>query len=323
MFDISILEFGSGVFEVLSTNGDTHLGGDDFDQVIIDWLVQEFKTTIFSRVAMSKPSSITIAHVSAIGLAPIMARSFAVPQTLTRPMSPPGKNMGRTMCESVVRTMFCPLIGITAPSSRDSSPIPPALLCVYFVSVFPRSSAKTAPPAPCIIKPDDIAFLHLSIGSPVNDFFAGLKCKKAVLYHNITPAEYFRGVKEATANALAKGREQAKRLAGVADVVLACSRYNAEELEAWGYGKAGVLPLVLDFGALRGKADRATLRKYRDGLVNVLFVGRCAPNKRIEDLLNAFHYFQKYVQPASRLIHVGSFAGMASSPVGVWSSRSL
>jgi len=42
-FDISILEFGSGVFEVLSTNGDTHLGGDDFDHVIIDWLVQEFK----------------------------------------------------------------------------------------------------------------------------------------------------------------------------------------------------------------------------------------------------------------------------------------
>ena len=42
-FDISILEFGSGVFEVLSTNGDTHLGGDDFDQVIIDWLAGEFQ----------------------------------------------------------------------------------------------------------------------------------------------------------------------------------------------------------------------------------------------------------------------------------------
>ena len=42
-FDISILEFGSGVFEVLSTNGDTHLGGDDFDQVIIDWMAEEFK----------------------------------------------------------------------------------------------------------------------------------------------------------------------------------------------------------------------------------------------------------------------------------------
>ncbi|MCD4792203.1 MAG: molecular chaperone DnaK [Bacteroidales bacterium] len=41
-FDISILELGDGVFEVKSTNGDTHLGGDDFDQIIIDWLAEEF-----------------------------------------------------------------------------------------------------------------------------------------------------------------------------------------------------------------------------------------------------------------------------------------
>ncbi|MFM7765774.1 MAG: Hsp70 family protein, partial [Sphingomonadales bacterium] len=43
-FDISVLELGDGVFEVKSTNGDTHLGGDDFDQVIIDWLAEEFKS---------------------------------------------------------------------------------------------------------------------------------------------------------------------------------------------------------------------------------------------------------------------------------------
>jgi molecular chaperone DnaK len=42
-FDVSVLELGDGVFEVKSTNGDTHLGGDDFDQVIIDWLADEFK----------------------------------------------------------------------------------------------------------------------------------------------------------------------------------------------------------------------------------------------------------------------------------------
>lgn len=42
-FDVSILEIGDGVFEVLSTNGDTQLGGDDFDQIIIDWLIAEFK----------------------------------------------------------------------------------------------------------------------------------------------------------------------------------------------------------------------------------------------------------------------------------------
>ncbi len=43
-FDISVLELGDGVFEVKSTNGDTHLGGDDFDKVIIDWLADEFKS---------------------------------------------------------------------------------------------------------------------------------------------------------------------------------------------------------------------------------------------------------------------------------------
>jgi molecular chaperone DnaK len=43
-FDVSILELGDGVFEVKSTNGDTHLGGDDFDQVIIEWLANEFKS---------------------------------------------------------------------------------------------------------------------------------------------------------------------------------------------------------------------------------------------------------------------------------------
>ena len=42
-FDVSILEIGDGVFEVLSTNGDTKLGGDDFDNIVIDWLVDEFK----------------------------------------------------------------------------------------------------------------------------------------------------------------------------------------------------------------------------------------------------------------------------------------
>lgn len=44
-FDVSVLEIGDGVFEVKSTSGDTHLGGDDFDQKIIDWLIDEFKKT--------------------------------------------------------------------------------------------------------------------------------------------------------------------------------------------------------------------------------------------------------------------------------------
>lgn len=159
-------------------------------------------------------------------------------------------------------------------------------------------------------RPQDIVLLHLSIGSDVNDVFPALPGRKAILYHNITPPEYFRGVQEQTASLLDRGRRQAQALAGAAEIVMADSRFNAEEIAALGHADPQVLPLVLDFSMLRAKPDRRILRQYRDGLVNVLFVGRCAPNKKIEDLLNAFYYFQRYVQPASRLIHVGSHAGM-------------
>ena len=159
-------------------------------------------------------------------------------------------------------------------------------------------------------RPDDVVLLHLSIGSDVNDLFPGLPGRKAILYHNITPPEYFYGVQDQTAHLLARGREQARALAGAAEVVMADSRFNAREIEAMGHANPQVLPLVLDFSRLRTRPDRRILRQYRDGMVNLLFVGRCAPNKKIEDLLNAFYYFQRYVQPASRLIHVGSYAGM-------------
>ena len=158
--------------------------------------------------------------------------------------------------------------------------------------------------------PEDVVLLHLSIGSDVNDLFPTLPGRKALLYHNITPPDYFRGVQDQLAHTLARGRQQAKALAGSAEVVMACSRFNAEEILAMGHANPQVLPLLLDFSMLRAKPDRRILRQYRDGMVNLLFVGRCAPNKRIEDLLNAFYYFQRYVQPASRLIHVGSYAGM-------------
>ncbi|NLG35285.1 MAG: glycosyltransferase family 4 protein [Lentisphaerae bacterium] len=157
---------------------------------------------------------------------------------------------------------------------------------------------------------EDVVLLHLSIGSDVNDVFPGLPGRKAILYHNITPPDYFYGVQDQTAHMLARGREQARALAGSAAVVMADSRFNAEEIAAMGHADPQVLPLVLDFSMLRAKPDRRILRQYRDGMVNLLFVGRCAPNKKIEDLLNAFYYFQRYVQPASRLIHVGSYAGM-------------
>lgn len=157
---------------------------------------------------------------------------------------------------------------------------------------------------------DDVVLLHLSIGSPANEVFAGLSCRRAILYHNVTPPAFFAKVNRQVARALETGMKQVRSLAGTADVTMAVSRFNAGELEKMGYRDVKVLPIILDMEQLKSKPDRKILRKFDDGLVNILFVGRCAPNKKIEDLLCAFWFFQKTVESASRLILVGSSAGV-------------
>ena len=161
-----------------------------------------------------------------------------------------------------------------------------------------------------MLKPGDIALLHLSIGSAINDIFPSLPCRRAIIYHNMTPPHFFRGIQEQIARDLEWGRAQARSLAGAAEIVMAVSKFNAEELKAMGYRQVHVLPLILDFSFLRQKPDRGIMRGLADGKINVLFVGRGVPNKRIEDLLSAFHYFQKTIAPNSRFIHVGSYTGI-------------
>ncbi|HMP77481.1 MAG TPA: glycosyltransferase family 4 protein [Kiritimatiellia bacterium] len=173
-----------------------------------------------------------------------------------------------------------------------------------------RKDARDLADAAGAIGPDDIVVLHLSIGSPANEVFARLKCRKVILYHNITPPEFFRGFQEEIAHHLRKGFEQVRALAGVADVNLAVSRFNAEELGLMGYRDVGVMPMKLERGQWEGAQDRRVLKEFGDGKTNLLFVGRGAPNKRIEDLLFTLYYVQRYVDPDARLIHVGSYAGL-------------
>jgi glycosyltransferase involved in cell wall biosynthesis len=173
-----------------------------------------------------------------------------------------------------------------------------------------RKDAVDISQAAATIRPEDVVLLHLSIGSPVNAAFRALRCRKAILYHNITPPEFFRGLQEEIAHNLRTGIEQTRALAGVAEVVMAVSRFNADELEGYGHRNVRVLPLVLDRDGWGVSPDRKILRQYDNGMLKILFVGRGAPNKRIEDLLRVFYYLQHYVEPDSMLIHVGSYAGL-------------
>lgn len=162
------------------------------------------------------------------------------------------------------------------------------------------------------LSPDDLVILHLSIGSMVNMLFKELNCKKALLYHNITPPEQLKVLQPQSARNAELGLQQARMLTQTAQINMADSQFNADELVNFGFNDVKILPLILDFNELNRKTDRKTVRKYSDGLKNILFVGRCVPNKRIEDLIAAFYYYQSFTQPDSRFIHVGSFTGTES-----------
>ena len=159
--------------------------------------------------------------------------------------------------------------------------------------------------------PDDVVLYHYSIGSELSLFVSGLAGKKVLVYHNITPCGYFAGIHEEKMKALWEGREELKGMAGAVDLALGVSEFNRRELEECGFGRTGVLPLILDRKRLSSIApDGALMRRYGDGRTNILFVGRMAPNKRIEDLIKVFHYYQRTIDREARLLLAGSAIGM-------------
>jgi glycosyltransferase involved in cell wall biosynthesis len=158
--------------------------------------------------------------------------------------------------------------------------------------------------------PDNIAIFHFSVGSEMTDFFKQLPEKKVLIYHNITPAKYFHALSEERAMVLRQGRKQLLELANVPDLSLAVSGYNAEELKEAGFRNPQVFPLLLNVEDLKTKPREKVLRQYKKAGNNVVFVGRVAPNKKIDDVILAFYYFKKYCDTASKLMIVGAYAGM-------------
>lgn len=172
-----------------------------------------------------------------------------------------------------------------------------------------KSAIRDLRDANAVIKPSDIAILHLSIGHPVNSLFASLHCRKVIVYHNITPSRYFQLISPPVAAVLESGRDDLKKLNSCADLNLAVSAYNAAEMTEAGYRDVGVLPLPIDVNSLtHGGCDPHTIERYRDGAFNILFVGRFVPNKKLEDLVKVLYYLNG-IEPNVRLIHVGSTSG--------------
>lgn len=152
----------------------------------------------------------------------------------------------------------------------------------------------------------DLCLFHFSIASPATDTYTRNAARKVLIYHNITPAEYFRGFDDRVARQLTEARDQLAAMAKAADAVWAVSQFNASELVALGVPRVQVFPLPLPKPMLEVPPDPLVTGKFNRGLATWLFVGRLAPNKRVEDLIEAFAWYQRALNPFSRLLIVGS-----------------
>jgi len=153
--------------------------------------------------------------------------------------------------------------------------------------------------------PDNLLIYHFSVGSPVSELVKTLPDKKILIYHNITPPEFLRGFEDYTYEVLRKGRDELKTFRGLCHLALGDSEFNRRELEEIGFRPTGVLPIIVDFEKYKTPPRSAIITKYQDGYTNLLFVGRIIPNKRQEDVLLAFYFYKKYINPKSRLFLVG------------------
>lgn len=158
--------------------------------------------------------------------------------------------------------------------------------------------------------PGNVVIFHFSIGSPVSKMFFRIPDRKIIIYHNITPHEYFVDSHRILARECYKGRLEIRLFVDKVDLALGDSAYNRRELEAAGYSRTGVLPILMDFAKFDGPGDPVALKMYGNGKTTILFIGRLIPNKKFEDVIKVFYFYKKFFNPDSQLILAGDYRGL-------------
>jgi len=157
----------------------------------------------------------------------------------------------------------------------------------------------------------DVTIFHFALPSPMTAAFAALDGARVLQYHNITPAAFFAPYDPALFRLAALGREELRSLAGHVDLALGDSDFNRRELEEMGFAPTGVMPIAVNTERITAAPRRPALEKILgDGLINILFVGRIVPNKRIEDHIRLAELYKRYVDSYYRFIFVGRYDGL-------------
>ncbi len=156
--------------------------------------------------------------------------------------------------------------------------------------------------------PRELFILHYSIGTAVSKLSYHIPDGKILIYHNITPWHYFAGLHHTLPRELFSGRKELAAFAGRTVLALGDSEYNRGELAELGFTETGVMPIPINFRRFRDVApDPITLKAFSDHRMNILFVGRVIPNKKLEDVILAYAHYKKFVSHDSRLIFVGEY----------------
>lgn len=152
----------------------------------------------------------------------------------------------------------------------------------------------------------DVTILHYAVPSPMSAALATLPGVRALCYHNVTPPHFFAPFDAGLAAMTAAGLREVRTLVGRVDVAFGVSEFNRRDLEGMGFTRTGILPLVVNTDRLTAAPRRPALEALlQDGLANILFVGRIAPNKRLEDHVRLAEVFKRYVDTQYRFIFVG------------------
>lgn len=137
---------------------------------------------------------------------------------------------------------------------------------------------------------NDLLIYHHSIHSSVLDFLLKIDAAKILIYHNVTPHEFFESYDLKLTYYLKKGREELWKIKNGFSSFYADSYYNKSELDRLGFVDVNVLPIVFDFSKMKrfpAESDKANK--------NILLVARIAPNKKQEDLIKfARVYYENY-----------------------------
>ena len=182
---------------------------------------------------------------------------------------------------------------------------------IFAEKVHPRMAhlARPLPEYEQVSSPDTVCVFHFSIGSAAGRLIYHAPDRLVSIYHNITPARFFLGFHPHLAGLCYHGRRELEAFAPRTELGLGDSEYNRRELEAAGFARTAVLPIVLDFSAYDRPPSPVMERLYGDGRTNLLFVGRIIPNKKIDDLIRVFAVYKRYLDPKSRLLLVGDYRG--------------